>query len=216
MIRMFKQEWPMRNTDPTVDTGSPTNAVITSALNQSARLAWKEVSATMAPRNATQQSITYPVSTDFIEIPEPLRHAKFISVSTRPSGTTQQARTLRPVRVESFVNNSYDGFPENYCVTGTKLWLRPRPSTVQEVIVVYVDRAQDLVSLDDELQFIPIEHHDFIVIQAVLLRKRIVGDDVTGLEQTVANMRSLFIMDLEQQQNENPVVSDDNLGDYYE
>lgn len=216
MIVMFKEGWPLRITSATDESGSPTNAVIKSFINQSARMAWKEVSSTMPERDMEEVSFIYPASTDFIPLPEQLRNNKIKVLKARPSGTSSEARILRAVRQESFVNQSQDGIPESYCVTGVNLWLRPRPSTDMQVLAEHVQRFPEMVDLDDEPQWIAEEHHDFIVQQALLLRKRLVGDDVTGLTETVAQMKSLFIMDLEQQQAENPVISDDNLGDYYE
>lgn len=213
MRRTYKQVWPMADTDPATDTGDPTNTVINADLHAAARHIYGIIAATMPERVASTDTYTLVSGGEVVTIDAGM--LKIINVRARPTGSDGDPFMLRATRRGGFVNYPQHGSPEVYARLGNDLYLRPAPVTSYDILIDVITEYAELAD-NAAPSWLPARHHEIIPYRAALMRKRILGDNVTGVEKTFDEMLSTLVQDLEESIPDTGVNLDDALGDYYE
>jgi len=215
MRRTYKQLMAIRDDDPAADSGDPPNSVINADLHAAARHMMTEISGTMPERLLTRTTVTVAGTADYVTLTSIGAMSKIARVACRPTGSSADPIQLRAVRQTSFLNLPAEGTPEVYARLADLLYVRPKPASSFDFIIDYVP---DYSAIADNatITWLPTRHHEIIPVRAVLLRKRVLGDDTRGLQQTYDEMLAAVVADLAESIPDTGVNYDDNLGDFYE
>ena len=210
MVRQFKEDWPMRNTDPDTDTGSPTNSVIKRCLNQAQRMIHQTISQ-LGRRVAVVKRVDYPADTDHVLMDG---ITKVESVTGRPAGTTGEPLPIQARSHQEVVTAAGGGGGRMVAAMGNKLFLRPRPQEAWELYIWHTGKPPDLVTPDDIPRWLLPAHHDLIVAKAIQLRRGTVGDPTGTIDSIVGQLESRLMLDYESLMPDNGVQETNDEGFY--
>lgn len=214
LIRQFKQDWPMRNDDPDIDTGEPKNSIITRMLNQAQDDIHSSLCA-LPNRVAVNATVEYPADTQFVIIPGWL--GRIETIQGRPASLTFDANiTLMRTNMDMVTRMSGTGSPSHCCMAGNRFFLLPRPSEAWEITVWHAGSPMPLTAPADRPLWLMPKFHPLLVAKAIQTRRRLTGESSQSVDAAVARLEGQMIAEYEALFPDNPVREDPNLEDFYE
>jgi hypothetical protein len=208
-----KELMAMGITDPTTDSGRPSNAQINQAITEARNMIYMKLQSELPRRFGQTTTLEYGSNVESMILPLAARGMPVFAVEYGATGETSRS-TLDQATIEEFRNMSEYGDPMCYAVVKDVIYLRPRPQSSLTLTIYHTPVVVDMTDIDSPEELATPFHH-LIAYGAAIRIKRGYGDPTDDMVNQFEEDFRTLVAHYETQQKDHHIQEVQQAEFYY-